>query len=248
VSRIIAWRRFIELRLEDDSGNAVEAFEARPTPETRTRMARHRLLARARPNGLALFYRINPERTPALLGEIEARVRLSFTLHLRDADFFVRYRPDLTAATGAAIQLDNVDVDGAILPDGALLSTGPSVDAADAVEIGRRVHPVRLDLTLSSPNALEARDPISAAVVLSAPVLAAASAPAATVVLDLTTADGVLYRLAEVPAGPVDRRLYLDDAVAAAGASGVIDLYWETAQTAVPAPAGAVYRAVFERR
>jgi hypothetical protein len=248
VSRIIAWRRFIELRFEDDSGNAVEAFDARPTPGTRVRMARHRLLARARPNGLALFYRTNPERTPSLLGEIGSRVRLGFTLHLREADFFDRHRPDLTAATGAAIQLDNIDAGGAILPDGAILSAGPRVDVADAVEIGRRVHPVRLDLTLSSPNTLDVRDPISAAVVLSAPVLAATGAPAATVALDLPAAEGVLYRLAEVPAGPVNRRVYLDDAIAAAGASGVVDLYWETAQTVVPIPAGVVYRAVFERR
>jgi hypothetical protein len=68
------------------------------------------------------------------------------------------------------------------------------------------------------------------------------------VALDLTGSDGVLFRLAEVPAGPLDRRAYADDAVAAAGAAGVIDLYWETAQSAVPAPAGVVYRAVFQRR
>jgi hypothetical protein len=206
------------------------------------------VLARPRRDGVALYYRVNPESAPALLGPITARQRFSFTLHLREPDFFSRHFPDLTAAGGAGLQFDNLDAAGTILPHGALLSAGAQVAAADTVQIGRRLFAVDLDLTASAPTAVEARDPVSAAVVQSAPVVAPAGASAASVALDLSAIPDVLFRVAEVPPGPLDRRAYADDAVAAAAAAGVIDLYWETAQDAVPAPAGVVYRAVFQRR
>lgn len=248
MSRVAGWRRFIEVRLEDDGGNPVQAFDVRATAETRARLARHRALARPRRDGLALYYQVNPQSAPALLGPIAARQRFSFALRLREPDFFSRHLPDLTADSGAGLQLDNLDAAGAILPDGAPLSAGAQVAAADGVQIGRRLFSVDLDLTASTPTAVEARDPVSAAVVQSAPVLASPGASAASVALDLSAGAGVLFRIAEVPAGPLDRRGYADDAVAAAAAAGVIDLYWETAQDTVPAPAGVVYRAVFQRR
>jgi hypothetical protein len=95
---------------------------------------------------------------------------------------------------------------------------------------------------------VEAREAVSAALVKSAAVTAPLGASAASVALDLSASSDVLFRVAEVPAGPLDRRAYADDGVASTGATGVIDLYWETAQTAAPDPAGVVYRAVFQRR
>jgi hypothetical protein len=248
MSRVIAYRRFIEVRLENDGGQPVAAFDIRPTAATRQRLSLHRLLARPQRDGLALYYQTNPQSVPSLLGEIMARRRFSFTLHLREPDFFKRHHPDLTEATGAGLQLDNLDGAGAVLPNGARLSAGPTVAAADAVDIGRRSFALVVDLTGSSPTAVEAREPVTSALVKSAAVTALPGAAAASLALDLSASAEVLFRVAEVPPGPLDRRAYADDAVAAAGAAGVIDLYWETAQTAAPDPAGVVYRAVFQRR
>jgi len=248
MSRVIAYRRFIEVRLENDGGQPVAAFDIRPTAATRQRLSLHRLLARPQRDGLALYYQTNPQSVPPLLGEITARRRFSFILQLREPDFFKRHHPDLTEATGAGLQLDNLDGAGAVLPDGARLSAGATVAAADAVDIGRRSFALVVDLTGSSPTAVEAREPVTSALVKSAAVTALPGAAAASLALDLSASAEVLFRVAEVPPGPLDRRAYADDAVAAAGAAGVIDLYWETAQTAAPDPAGVVYRAVFQRR
>lgn len=248
MSRVIAYRRFIEVRLEDDAGQPVSAFDIRPTAETRRRLSQHRLLARPQRDGLALYYQANPQSVPPLLGAITARRRFTFTLHLQEPDFFTWHHPDLSAATGAGLQLDNLDGSGAVLPDGAPLSAGAAVAVADAVDIGRRNFAVLVDLTASSPAAVEARDAVSNALVKSAAIAAPTGAAAASVALDLSASADVLFRVAEVPPGPLDRRAYADDGVASAGAAGVIDLYWETAQDAVPDPAGVVYRAVFQRR
>jgi hypothetical protein len=248
MSRVIAYRRFIAVRLENDGGQPTAAFDIQPTAATRQRLSLHRLLARPQRDGLALYYQTNPQSVPPLLGEITARRRFSFTLHLREPDFFKRHHPDLTEATGAGLQLDNLDGAGAVLSDGARLSAGATVAAADAVDIGRRNFALLVDLTASAPTAVEAREAVSAALVQSAAITAPAGAAAASVALDLSLSSDVLFRVAEVPPGPLDRRAYADDGVASAGAAGVIDLYWETAQSAVPDPAGVVYRAVFQRR
>lgn len=248
MSRVIAYRRFIEVRLENDAGHPISAFDIRPTAETRQRLSEHRLLARPQRDGLALYYQTTPQSVPPLLGEITARQRFSFTLQLHELDFFRRHHPDLTETTGAGLQLDNLDAAGAILPDGAVLGAGATVAAADAVDIGRRNFAVLVDLTGSSPTGVEARDAIANTVVKSAAVTAPVGATTASVALDLSSSPDVLFRVAEVPPGPLDRRAYADDGVASSGATGVIDIYWETAQSAAPDPAGVVYRAVFQRR
>ena len=248
MSRIIAYWRFMAVFFEDDAGSPVDALVTRATTATVEAFARHRLLARAQADGIALYYRTNPDAVPALLGPIDARVRLSFSLHLTQPDFFDRHLPTFSSGSGTGFHLDNLDPAGAILADGAVLSQGAAVDVVDGAQIGPRRLPVRLDLTASSPTSVEAREDISGALAATANVVAPAGASSAQVQLDLGGANGVAFRVAEVPPGPVSRRAYSDDAVSDSGAAGVMDLFWETAQDTVPDPGGVVYRAIFTRR
>ena len=248
MSRVVAFRRFIELRFEDDAGAPVTAFETAPTPAARAAMARNLLIFRPRPSGFALFYRINLGAGPTLPGAIAARIRLSFTLRLRDPGFFDRHHPDLTEATGAGLHLDNLAPDGAILPDGAVLSATATVGAADAAALAPLRAPVTLRLAGAPPTEVEARREVGGALAATAEIHAEPGAEAASAVLDLTAAGPGVYRLATVPPSALQRRLHVDDAALAGGGVGVVELRWETPQTAVPAPAGIVHRVVFARR
>lgn len=251
MSRILAWRRFLEVRFEDDNTQPLEAFAVRATADTRERLTRYRLIARPIPSGLAIYYRVFPDLLPTLRGPITSRVRFSFTMHLRDTDFFTRFEPDLVPATGANLQLDNLDEAGAILADGASLSIGATVSVADAVQIGRRALPLTVNLNPSPPTHVRALHPLTGAAfvppvqALVEPLTGAASF---STTLQIPETADPLVRVVEVPAGPLDRRAYADDSVTVSGAIGVIDLYWETAQDTVPVTTGQVYRAVFERR
>lgn len=258
MSRVLSWRRFMAVRLEDDGGQPLGAFDLRATGETKRRMARHRLLARPEPSGLALFYRLYPDRTPPVPGPIASRERFTLTLHLREKDFFNRHHPNLTIAEGANLHLDNLDGGGAILADGSVLSVGAAVAALDSVQIGRRRLPVTVGLGPPPPTHVQAVDPLTGSPLIDprptppepvqVPVQASAGAAAFSAVLDIPPDMEPLIRVEEVPAGSLNRRAYADDQVAGSGAVGVIDLYWETAQETVPAPAGQVYRVVFARR
>ena len=248
MSRVLAWRRFIEVRLEDDSGNPVTAFEIAPLPAARDVFGRHRLVYRPRQDGIALYYRVSFTATPPLMGEITDRVRMNFALRLRDGSFFSRFHPDLTAAQGPGLYFDNLDGSGAILGDGSVLSDGAMVSSADAVEIGPDRFPVTLDLSASNPTQVEASDPVSGAVVVNEEVFASPGATLASVVLDLSAAGPAHFSAAEIPAGPVDRRIYADEPAVAARANAVLEIYWETAQDTVPSLDGLIYRVVFERR
>jgi len=46
----------------------------------------------------------------------------------------------------------------------------------------------------------------------------------------------------------LNRLVYADTSAADSAAAAVIDLYWDQPQTAVPAPGGAVFDAVFRPR
>lgn len=257
MSRVIAWRRFIRVFVEDNTGTPLEAFSFAPTPHTRRMMLRYRLLARAEGSALSLYYRLFPQLTPSLRSAIASRVRFSFTMRLVPQDFFQRHHPDLSATAGASLHLDNLDPSGAILADGAVLTAGATVHGSDAVQIGRRRLPVTVDLA-PPPTDVRAVDALAGTQLIDprptppqpvrVPVQASPDATRFTAVLDIPPTEGPLVRVRQTPAGTVDRRAYADDWVAASGAVGVLDLFWESAQDAVPAGAGQGYRIVFARR
>lgn len=257
MSRVIAWRRFIRVFVEDDGGNPLDAFTFLATPETRAAMTRYRLLARAEGSALSLYYRVFPQLSPPLRSAISSRVRLSFAMRLEEQGFFDRHHPDLTIGEGASLHLDNLNGAGAIQADGAGLSAGATVQAADAVQIGRRQLPVTVGL-VPPPTDVRAENiqtgvllidprPNPPAPVL-VPVQASPGATAFAATLDIPPAEGPLVRVRQTPGGGLDRRAYADDWVAASGAAGVLDLYWETAQDTVPAGRGQEYHVVFARR
>lgn len=243
---VVSYHPFLALQVEDDGGTPITAFDFQPTPESKRRMQRNRILFRPRADGVQLYYRTTPESLPPLLGEITERVQYSFHLRLTEADFFVRHFPDFNTGDGAALHFDNLDGAGAIQATG-VISQGATVDDTDAVTIGTMPFPARIDLTGGVPVDVEVRDPVSGGALVTVPVTAPAGAAETTVLLDASGPGAGLYRaVASIPAA-FDRRIYTD-AIAEHAIRGALDLYWETAQDSVPSPHGVVYRVVFQRR
>lgn len=243
---VIAYHPFLALRLEDDGGEPVTAFDIRPTPLALQVMGMNQILWRPRSDGLQLFYRTTPESAPPLLGEITTRVRYSFHMRLTDGAFFTRHFPDF-AGDGAALHFDNLDGAGAIQAPGAIITQGATVSDADTVAMGTVPFPAHVDLTGGVPTDVELQNPISGNPLVTTPVTAAAGATETTVLLDASEPGDGLYRaVATIPAA-LDQRIYTDTATDGTE-RGAVDLYWETAQDTVPLPDGAIYRVVFQRR
>lgn len=246
MSFVIAFRPFCQVACSDDAGDPVHAFRFRPTADGARKLADHRMLFRPRPDGFALYYQGNPEVADPLLAPIAARTRFGFTMSLAEPDFFARHHPDFTQATGPQLYLDNLSGAGAI-QSGGPLTEAAEVEVEDAARLGARKFAARVDLTPPAPVSLDVTDKFSGAAVTSAAVNAAAGATATVVEIDLVGEPSPVFGLTETPPGTETTTIYTDDAVAAAAPLGVLDIYWDQRQDAVPA-AGLDYSVVFRRR
>ena len=244
--RAVSWHPFLSVRFEDDAGAPVTGLSVAPLPGTDDRIARHGLTFRAWPDRMALYSRRYDGRPDPLKGPIARRTRFAFALDPRTADFGRLYGPDLAAATGPVIYLNNLTPAGAIRASGVKLHGG-ALSAEHAVALAGATASVTLDVSGGAPDAVEARSLPGDALIDRIEVPRVAGATTATVTLTLDT-DAPHHRAVSDPAGAVDRGLYADPDSLARAPRGILELYWETRQDAVPSPDGVLYRVVFPRR
>jgi hypothetical protein len=246
MSFVIAFAPFLRVEIDDDAGAPVAAFTFAPTARTRKAMADHAILFRTEASGFTLYYKTNPTAVPPLLAPIAARTRFSFAMTLTEPGFFDRYHP-ASGGANSQILLDNLDAAGAIATAGTL-SEGATVEAADLIAAGPTRYPLRLDVSGGAPTVVEAQDRFTNAVVGSTDIVVEPTVAEIFTSVDTTGATDAALRLVAPAPSTLDRLIYADDAIADGGAIGVIDLYWNQPQDAVPAGTGAVFTATFRRR
>lgn len=251
MSFVLETRRFFSIFAQDaTSGALLPGFALKPSARTRKLITGYQLLFRVRPGGCELYYTLNPLAVDPLLARIQRRERFTFLLEQHEAAFFTRYQPDLTAETGPQLYLDNLTVAGAIQPpDRLLLTSGTVVQPADAAKI---VPPVFIATTQMSdggtPTRFVVRDKYQPAVVLlDVPIQAAAGVAQSSTRIDLSSRPPGPYTLQSDADGAVNRTMYVDGDLAGARVLGVVDIYWETAQTNA-AEGGQAYVIRFRRR
>ncbi|WP_299484194.1 hypothetical protein [uncultured Roseibium sp.] len=246
MSFVRQYRRFLRVRFEDDGGDAVDAFDVRPTTHTRRVMADHSLAFRPGTAGFSIYSRNNPDAADPLIGPISDRTRLSFGLRITDPQFYDRYHPDLTPAR-RQILLENLGSTGAIQASGAL-SAIATVGQSELVQSGPASDfPVAIDLTAGSPDRLHVRDRFDNTLLAEQRF----TAPPGTVFrlgADLSSLQHPAVRLTTPVAGALDQIVYADDEISSSGAGMILDLWWEQRQDAVPSPNGALFTASFRAR
>jgi hypothetical protein len=225
------YRPLFSVAAEDGASHArLAALAFVPTRACERKLADHQLLFRPREGGLQILYQTNPEAADPLLGRIEARTRFSFAM-VAQGNLLERYHPDLTAATGPQLLLDNLTPGGNIQTKNTL-SVGTTVQDTDGVKIHPPVFVVSLDLDVPAPpTAVRIHDKFDADTVLREVPIAAAegSAPALTRI-DLSDLPSGPYLLDTDAPASVARTIYVDRELAARPVLGVVDLYRETPQ------------------
>ncbi len=193
------------------------------------------MVARPRPAGIQLFYRINPAAVDPLLGPIGNRLRFSFSLKQLLPDVFTRYEPDLTSETGPQLYLDNLTPAGN-LQSKDTLTTGTVLQADDAAQILPPIFPARADLNVAAPpSQFRVLDRFDATTTVDAfPIDPSATGLASTKV-DLSAEEPGPYTLSTDVGSPPPRTIYIDRDLARVRRLGVIDIHWETRQDSVPA-------------
>jgi hypothetical protein len=246
MSFVISAIPFMQVDLTEQGGGPVEAFLVTPTARTRSVMNDHSIIFRGRPSGFSLHYLSNPEAGLPPVAQINGRTRFSFAMRLVEADFFEHFHP-IFPSGAPQLLLDNLDSGGVIQPAGPL-SESVTVEAVDALPIGPNPYPAVVDVSGGAPNLIEAIERFKGAVVGSTEFEPEPAATTITIPLEISPNADPAVRLTAAAPSTLDRIVYVDGQLADAGAAGVIDLFWDQPQTAVPANSGAVYEIVFRPR
>ncbi|PWR01048.1 hypothetical protein DKT77_19140 [Meridianimarinicoccus roseus] len=244
----VSWHPFVTVCFEDAVGNLLTGLTASPLPGTRERLARHALTFRDWPDRFTLYSRRYDARPDPLKGPISVRTRFAFALNPVSAEFSRLFEPDFDAARGPVLYVSNLTSAGGIRASGTALQQGAAVTAGDAVTLAGQTATIGVDLGGGAPDAVEAQMVPGGAVIDRMDVAAEPGAAEATITLTLEHAATPRLRAVSDPAGSLDRGIYADAEILARAPRGIVELFWETRQEAVPAPDGVVYRVVFDRR
>jgi hypothetical protein len=251
MSFTIQYRPLIFVTVQDGSSSKpLPVFSFVVGSRTRRLMQDHQLHFRSSSAGFAIYYCQNPEAPDPLLGRITSRVRLSFLISLATPDFFDRYEPTLTPESGPQLYLDNLTSGGSIqTAAGSTLSAGDLVQVEDAMQLVPRVFSKAADVSgASPPTKFVVRKKFNpGVVVLEARIMAAAGSSYGTGTIDLSGEPEGPYILETDPSSGSPRTIYADDHLVRQPTLGLVDLYWETAQTTAPAE-GVEYVVGFQKR
>lgn len=246
MSFVISATPFMQVDLTEQGGAAVEAFHILPTARTRSVMQDHSIIFRGHSSGFTLYYLANPNAPPPLVSQITTRTRFSFAMRLLESDFFERFHP-IFAGGAPQLLLDNLDATGAILPAGPL-SAGATVEAVDTLPLGPNPYPAVVDVSGGAPLQVDALERFAATLVGSSEIQPEPTDTSISVPVAIAAIADPAVRLNAAAPSTLDQIVYADTELSDAGAAGVIDLFWDQAQTAVPPNTGALFEVVFRPR
>jgi hypothetical protein len=231
--------------LEAGTARAVAGLRLEPTDEARRNMADAGIVSRPRPGGLALFVQRVGRPNGAPRVPFAGDIALRFALHVQP-DFWSRYQPDLTSATGPQVYLTN-RVDAATVRPEGLLTAGSDVDIADAVRIVPRRFAARADLAASPrPVAMAVSTAFAPRRNLPDVALETGSGEAVAVI-DLGDQSEAVFVVAAKPPATARRRVFVSAELAGRGAAGVLELILRP--VAGPDPPGPrAFSAAFRKR
>ncbi|HFA49700.1 MAG TPA: hypothetical protein ENJ95_11880 [Bacteroidetes bacterium] len=239
MSFTIAHELFMRVRVADHgTGEELDDFLFRPTPRCRKLLADHQLLFKQRETGFDLYLKKNPNASPQLLGAIASRREFSFGISLQNPAFFDTYQPGANAIGKRKMYLTNLTPSGNIqAPGNQRLMEGASVQLADLFQLKPKTYNETTDLGgAPAPAEWVVKEHFSGTAIGDPfPVSSQSGVDMAFAKIDLSEEANGLYDLEPNPSTIAGSAVYVDDYLGGRGVIGLVNLYWESAQTSVPA-------------
>ncbi len=252
MARRIQYRRFLGVRAIEHGGGGTIAgskpisdLRFRPTPSGENELRRMQLLFKAAIGGFDLLYRTFPLEAEELVPQIMERVRFSFMM--LGGRSLGRFADDKMKGPPAAYYFDNLTQNDRIkTSDEASLAVKDSVGVVDRAEI----RPPRFDLYAEqtrrhrAPSSYtfrpkgEQKPRYRVRVVKSL-------APVVSTRVELPP-EPRAYTMTTSRRSDSSRTIYVDDAVRRSKAIGLVELFWDRHQSAVPNGSGLTYRIQFK--
>lgn len=253
MSFTLSYIDFFNIRVLDvDSGNPIEGMQFIPSLECKVNLEKHRLLLKKRTGGLNIYYQENPEAASPLLAPIKKRTKFGFGLVISDPDFFSRYEPDLDKPS--QLYFDNLDGAGTLLAGATeVLSENAQVEAVDATKMYSKTFSIATDLSLApTPSSYSINEKHGPATLQTVLIDTSSGMNQVTTKLNDPLQQAASFIAASGPyllesdsGQPATQTIYLNDQLVKQNLSGIIDIYWETAQDTVP-PGGSKYEIRFK--
>jgi hypothetical protein len=236
--------------VEEGSGSPLKGFFFSPTSRCVRLLSDHQLIFRARETGFSVYFATNPRAADPLMGKITRLSQFGFAVRLKDSTFFNRYAPDPAAMPDAQFYFDNLLDSGDIqLASRQHLSAGAFINVDDAARIHPHVFFAKADLsggTVPTKHLVKEKfDP--SVTVKEVTIDTSSGASLASTRIDLSDQPSGPYLLDTDAVTHTPQTIYLDNALAAEGNLGIIDIFWETPQDTVPA-GGLNYTMTFNKQ
>lgn len=251
----LTYHRFFSVSVrEHTTDNEIRSLAFTPTPECREALNKYDLIFRHQRNGFEIYYRSNPDASDPITSPIESKTRFSFSVKIKDSDFYNLYKPDVLKVP--QFYLDNLTPSGNIsnAAAGNLTSTN-NFDDKDLAIIKPQSFTQRTDMTGGDPptewrikKKFNPQDTLKTIPIdnpdgldfvqvrMNDPLLSP---------LDYISDDGV-YALETDKPGFEQTTLYLSNDVGGLSTNGVLDIYWDNAQNNAPNPTGKQYQIIFK--
>lgn len=218
-----------------------------PASVTRKLFEDHHLIFRPQEGGFAVYFSSNPQSPQPLLGQISDRIRLSFFILLKQANFFNLYVPELTSESGPQLYFDNLTATGNLQVKESLTSS-TFVKVEDAVKIFPHIFYIAVQKGAGDGSNVLVRDKFNPAnIQLTIPIPNPAVGVLTFIKIDMADFPSGPYTVKTDAAGAVPRNIYIDNDAAKVQPLGILDIYWETAQDLVPSK-GVSYAIRFKKK
>jgi hypothetical protein len=228
--------------LEHGAAAAIQNSEVQATSQCRRTLDDHRLVAKKRSDGVQVYYSQNPWAATPLLGAINERIRLDFSLRF-PLDFFQDYLPDVDS--DRVLHLSNLDANGDVKPGQAItLGSAVAASADDAVALVGN----RFELAMTVPagaTSFELRGQFDNNVIDSFELSELGSGE--RLEFDLGKPASGRYRLSPDNDANKVTELFVQNELAATRCHALVSIYLENPQTSAPA-GGFLFNARFEAR
>ncbi len=254
---VLTYKRFISVRVKEDVTDLeIRHLSFRPSADCLELFRNHHIVFRARPNGFDTYYRVSELASESLQSPISKRTRFSFSIKVKENRFFDIYDADGT--TSPQFYLDNLTNSGLITTASAgHLTSGTSFEDDDTTKVHPQSFVVNTDLSMADPpTEWRIKEKFTPQDVLQT---VAIDNPDSLDTISVRMNDPILHSsefigeegpfvLESDKASPAPTSIYLSDFLSKQSINGVLDIYWDSAQTAAPADTGREYQIIFKRK
>jgi len=255
MSITLTYKRFFTVRVKEQGSNKpIRSLRFSPTQKCQDVLSRYQLVFKQQDNGFDVYYKSYPTASTPVPTPIEDKIKFTFGLKIIDPAFQTKYEPDTVEIP--QFYLDNLKTDGGISP-GQNLTASTKLDSADLAFLKQQSFSIKTALPggANNPTEWQIKEKFGSNT-LQTNTIDIPTSPAMPFVytsINNPITQKADYLAEEGPyifktnkASPPTATIYLSNEIKQKAVNGVLDIYWNSIQSNVPADTGKEYQIIIK--